>query len=139
MSKIENSDQKQTLDMQIKMLQSLGRIVGLVLVYALLLVGTVQLCKKGYQFCYEVFGSVSVQEAPGKEIAFQVEASDTMKSVSKKLEEKGLIVNQHSFLIRIRLMGAEKKILHPGIYLLNTSMDYEDVINQLTVSERAEP
>ncbi|MBO5483939.1 MAG: endolytic transglycosylase MltG [Lachnospiraceae bacterium] len=119
----------------VKMLKSVGIAVVYVVSFMLLLYGVIALCQKGYAFCYEIFGSVAVQEAPGREIAFQVEAADSIKSVSEKLEKKGLIVNRYSFMIRTKLMDSEKIILRPGIYLLNTSMDYGEIINQLTVSE----
>lgn len=124
---------KQHKGISVKVLRSVAVFGGYFCLYALLLYATVFICQKGYQFCYEIFGSVVAAEAPGEEIAFQVEATDTMKSVSKRLEKKGLVVNQYSFFMRTKLMDSKKVTLRPGIYLLNTHMDYEDIINQLTV------
>lgn len=112
----------------------LSLIVYLAL-YGMLLYGILFSCRAGYQFCYEIFGSVTVEEAPGKDTAFRVETWNSMEEVAEQLQNQGLIVNKNSFIVRTKLMDPDKNVLNPGIYLLNTSMDYEDIINQLTISE----
>lgn len=111
------------------------RFLGYVAVYSLLIWLTVCGCRKAYTFCYEVFGSVAVQQKPGTDIAFQVEAADDIESISKKLEEKKLIVNRYSFQARVRLLNDSEDTLKPGIYVLNTSMDYQQILDQLMVAE----
>ena len=48
---------------------------------------------------------------------------------------KGLIANKYSFYVRTRLMDKDEIKLKPGIYTLNTSMGYEDILDILTQSE----
>ncbi|MDE6851369.1 MAG: endolytic transglycosylase MltG [Lachnospiraceae bacterium] len=91
-------------------------------------------CLQGYHFCYEIFGSVVVEDAPGTEQTFQVMESDTMWEVAERLEQEDLIVNRYSFYIRTKLMDPRTVELYPGEYVLNTSMTYEEIINQLTTS-----
>lgn len=93
-------------------------------------IGTI--CLQGYHFCYEIFGSVVVEDAPGTEKLFRVSETDTMRDVAGRLEQENLIVNSRSFYIRTKLMDPETVMLHPGEYMLNTSMTYEEIINQLT-------
>ena len=60
---------------------------------------------------------------------------DSLSDVSERLQENGLIVNKYTFMVRTKLMDPEKTVLRPGKYMLNTSMDYEEIINQLTFSD----
>lgn len=126
-------DRKETDDKSARLVRRAGRLLVYVIVYTMLLWIIVWGCRKAYTFCYEVFGSVAVQEEPGQEIAFQVEAADTIESVSIELEEQGLIVNRYSFQARVRLLNDSKSVLQPGIYMLNTSMDYQEILDQLMV------
>lgn len=118
-----------------KITRRVVRILGYIVVYTLLVWMTMWGCRKAYTFCYEVFGSVSVQQEPGTEVAFQVEAADNMKSVSEKLEREKIIVNKYSFQARVRLLNDPDNALKPGIYMLNTSMDYQEILDQLMVTE----
>ncbi len=101
-----------------------------ILVVILVFFAMMRCCQAGYQFCYEIFGPVSVGEKPGDKKVFRVGRSDTMYSVSKRLSEEGLIVNPYSFYVRTVLMERAKP--SPGLYLLNTSMDYGDILDTLT-------
>lgn len=105
------------------------------LILVLLFYGIASICMQGYHFCYEIFGSVVVEDAPGTERTFLLTESDTMWDVAERLKKEDLIVNHYSFYIRTRFMDPETVILHPGEYVLNTSMTYEEIINQLTTSE----
>ncbi len=105
-----------------------------ILITILLVYGIGLLCMQGYRFCYEIFGPVVVEEAPGTEQSFQVTEKDTMWQVAERLEKQNLIVNRYSFYLRTSVMDPQSVVLIPGDYALNTSMTYEDIINQLTTS-----
>lgn len=122
-----------------QMLHLGGTFVAYVFFYGLLFYGIVILSHKGYQFFYEVFGPTVVQEAPGEERVFQVQEGDTVKSISKRLEEEGVIVNWKSFSLRMKLVLSSQQELQPGVYQLRTDMDYKQIMNQLTVSEGITP
>ncbi len=109
-------------------------ILEILLVF-LVIVGITSCCRQSYRFCYEVFGSVSAAEEPGQNKDFQVNEEDTMFRVATRLREENLIVNRYSFYIRTTLMDQSQLQLRSGNYVLNTSMDYEEIINELTVSE----
>ena len=40
-----------------------------IVLYSLLVLGSVALCLHGYRFCYNIFADVRVEDAPGKEIS----------------------------------------------------------------------
>lgn len=105
-----------------------------ILLTVLVVYGMGTACLQGYHFCYEIFGSVVIEDAPGTERTFQVMEADTMWDVAGRLEQENLIVNRYSFFIRTKLMDPETVSLYPGEYVLNTSMTYEEIINQLTAS-----
>lgn len=105
-----------------------------ILAMILLIYGISLTCMQGYQFCYEIFGSVIVEDAPGTDQTFQVKETDTMWQVATHLEEANLIVNRYSFYLRTKLMDPDAILLRSGEYVLNTSMTYEEIINQLTTS-----
>ena len=105
------------------------------LVVLLILSAIAGCCKVTYQCCYEASGSVSKDKAPGRDIDFLVEEDDTMFQVAKRLAKEGLVVNPYSFYTRTLMMEREKTKLYPGSYLLNTAMDYEEIIDRLTVDE----
>lgn len=118
-------------------LNSLRYILSLcvnVLILILVVYTIGQLCISGYDFCYEIFGSVVMEEAPGSDREFVVEYGETMYEVSERLENEGLIVNRYSFYLRTQFMDSEDVILKPGNYVLNTSMDYKEIIDQLTAA-----
>lgn len=104
------------------------------LLMVLVIYGIGTACRQGYHFCYEIFGAVVMEDAPGTEQNFLVTEADTMWDVAGRLEREDLIVNRYSFYIRTKLMDPETVALHPGEYVLNTSMTYEEIINQLTAS-----
>lgn len=108
-----------------------ARALACLLLFVLVIRG----CSASYHFCYEIFGSVSVDTAPGTEKEFKVHQSDTMSQVAKRLSEKGLIAGRYTFYIRTELMNPNQVELRPGTYRLTTSMDYDAIINELTTSD----
>ncbi len=91
--------------------------------------GTSYLCRFGYNFCYSIFGPVVAEEAPGQDKIFEVRDGDDMSDVAKKLNEAGIIKNRFAFYIKTQLMDKDKVVLKVGKYILNTSMDYDTIID----------
>ena len=105
-----------------------------ILVLVLILYGVSRVCICGYHFCYAVFGTVSVDQGKGQEKVFQVETNRSMYEVADKLQKQGLIVDKYSFYARTQLLEQDTVILRPGTYVLRTNMDYQEIIDILTVS-----
>ncbi|HBA96509.1 MAG TPA: hypothetical protein DCZ23_00215 [Lachnospiraceae bacterium] len=97
--------------------------------------GTFYLCRSGYNFCYGIFGPVVAEEPPGQDRIFEVRPEDDMSDVAKRLKADNIIVNRFAFYTKTKLMDEDKVILKAGIYTLNTSMDYETIIDQITFKE----
>lgn len=92
-------------------------------------------CKMCYGLCYEIYGPVVVEKSPGTDIRFTVGENESMYRVAKKLYADGIIVNNYSFYARTMLMDKDEIKLKPGDYVLNTSMDYEEILDMITKSE----
>lgn len=80
------------------------------------------------------FGTVTVDQGKGQEKVFQVETNRSMYEVADKLQKQGLIVDKYSFYARTQLLEQDTVILRPGTYVLRTNMDYQEIIDILTVS-----
>ena len=77
---------------------------------------------------------VTVDQGKGQEKIFQVETNRSMYEVADKLQKQGLIVDKYSFYARTQLLEQDTVILRPGTYVLRTNMDYQEIIDILTVS-----
>ena len=82
-----------------------------------------------YDFTYQVFGDVVVEEAPGVNVEITIPEGTSTMELASKLEMNRLVVNRYSFYIKVKLLNY--KIL-AGTYHLNTSMTYDDIINTIT-------
>ena len=106
-----------------------------VLVSVLIIFMMFHACKMCYGICYEIYGPVVVEKAPGTDIRFSISKDESMHKVAKELYDGGLIVNRYSFYIRTMLIDRDEMKLKPGDYILNTSMDYEEILDMLTKSD----
>ena len=87
-----------------------------------------------YHFSYQVFGSVAKTEAPGKDVTVKIYRGETTMNIATKLETSQVIVDKYSFLVKTRLK--EYNIM-PGTYVLNTSMDYNEILDIITNSSNS--
>ncbi|MBQ6661569.1 MAG: endolytic transglycosylase MltG [Lachnospiraceae bacterium] len=108
-----------------------------VVFYFLAVVAVIQLSVYAKGFCYQLFGNVSVADAEhSEEKEFYIEIGDSTRDVCKRLEREGLIVNELSFYVKIKI---NKYVVNPGTYKLSTSMNYNDIMNKIaTPSEEIE-
>ena len=106
-----------------------------ILVFFLLIFIIVHACKASYDLCYEIYGPVVVEDAPGTDRKFTVSEGESMHKVADELYSAGLIVNKYSFYVRTKLMDKNEVKLKAGEYTLNTSMDYEEILDMLTQSD----
>lgn len=97
--------------------------------------GVFCLCRYGYNFCYGIFGPVVAEEPPGQDKYFEVDSGEDVFNIAERLKDEGIITDKYAFYIRTRLLDADKVIIKPGEYILNTSMDYETIIKMLTFNE----
>ncbi len=78
-------------------------------------------------FCFQLFGNVSVQTAENaveKEIF--IETGDSTRDIAKRLEREGLIVDELSFYVKVKI---NKFNIIPGTYTLRTDMNYNEILD----------
>lgn len=91
--------------------------------------------KNAYNFCYQIFGEVTVETEPGRSIEIQIKQGESTMNVAKKLDLNKIIVDQYSFYVKAKLMNYT---IMPGTYMLNTSMTYDKIFETITVPSTEE-
>ncbi|HHT96974.1 MAG TPA: endolytic transglycosylase MltG [Clostridiales bacterium] len=112
-----------------RIIGSVFRFVLNVLFYILIATAIISVSRQAYTFTYQIYGDVSVEQAPGRDILFQINKGESSMDISKKLEINRLIVDKNPFLIKAKLQKAN---ILPGTYRLNTSMTYEQILDNIT-------
>lgn len=82
-----------------------------------------------YHFSYEVFGSVARTGEPGTDVPIQIYRGETTMNIATKLETSLVIVDKYSFYFKTKLKNYD---IMPGTYILNTSMDYNEILAVIT-------
>ena len=101
-----------------------------ILFYVVVIIATIKLSQYGYNFAYQLFGSVAVdKEGEGKEIEFYIQTGDSTSEVASKLKREGVIVDRYSFYTKSVL---SKSNIQPGTYILRTDMDYDTILKIIT-------
>ncbi len=99
--------------------------------YAIVLLGTVEICKMTYSFANEIFGDVMAEAPPGTNIEFEIKEADDSLTIAKNLEQAGLVSNAYSFYIRLKFSLSDTNIVVAGKYNLNTSMTYKEILDEI--------
>ena len=100
-----------------------------IIFYVIIIAIVIKGCQYVYHFSYQVFGSVSKEAEPGHDIEFKILKGESTMEISAKLENSSLIVDKYSFYIKTKL---KEYAIMPGTYVLNTSMDYDEILDIIT-------
>lgn len=95
-----------------------------ILFYVVVVILIVKGSQLAYQYSYQVFGSVSVDEVNGHDYTLTVSEGESTMNIATKLEQYGIIVNRYTFYVRAKLT---KQNILPGTYEVNSTMDYDDI------------
>ncbi len=96
--------------------------------YGLVAFSAVQLCHAGYSFACEAVGDISKDLPPGETKTFTIAAADSEYEVAGRLAGQNLIGSRNAFYVRMQLMKNSDAHMQEGIYTLNSSMTYEEII-----------
>ncbi len=113
----------------LKITSAVLRVFLNILFYIAIILVLIQAVKITYNFSYQLFGSVSVEAEPGIDIEFQIAKGESTMDVARKLEAGNLIVNKYSFYLKTKFKEYD---IYPGIFILNTSMDYDEILDVIT-------
>lgn len=106
-------------------------------IIALLVLFIYRLGEKAYDFGYRVFAEESMEPAPGRDIEVVITQGKGVYEIGKMLQEKGLIRDAKLFYVQEKLSSYKGKT-QPGNYILNTSMQAEEMLKTISVVEEAE-
>lgn len=98
-----------------------------ILVLLIVFIGVFKASAFCYEFGYRIFSETPVEAEPGSDIVVQIEESDSISDISKKLEEKGLIRDSWLFVGQYYLSAYVDELL-PGTHTLNTSMTAKEMM-----------
>ena len=108
----------------------LGTLISILIEILLILVLVFVIWGAGkwaYSFGYAIFAEKTVEEEPGTDIQVTITEGQSNRQISKMLEEKGLIRDADPFYVLLMLTDY-KKLIQPGTYTLNTSMQSEEMM-----------
>lgn len=123
----------------IRIASSIFKLLLNIAFYLVVVLLIVSASKKTYDFCYQIFGQGTVDEAPGVNAEIQVKKGESTMNVASKLNLNKIIKNKYTFYIKAKLM---KHTIMPGTYTVNTSMTYDEIFAIITVpsdDETTEP
>ncbi|MDF2542147.1 MAG: hypothetical protein K0S47_1865 [Herbinix sp.] len=118
-----------TLKLILKITSFTLRLLLNIIFYILIVILIVNVSKKAFEFTYQLYGPVTVDEEPGRELPFQVKKGESTMDIANKLKLNKLIVNQYSFYLKAKL---QKQVIMPGTYVLNSSMTYNEIFTIIT-------
>ena len=105
------------------------RFILNVLFYVIVVMCVISFSKYAYNFAYEVFGDVRVDEEPGREIRIRIISGDSTMSVARKLETNKAIKNSTTFYLRAKL---DKVSIKPGTYVVTSAMSYAEMLDEMS-------
>lgn len=100
-----------------------------VVFYILVTILIINCSKQVFSFTYQLYGPVTVDKNPGREIIIKIIKGDSTMDVASKLEVNRAIVNKYSFYLKTKL---QDKAIMPGTYVIKSSMTYGDILNIIT-------
>ena len=114
-----------------------------VVIYVVLIYFLIKAVHISYDYAYRIFGDVAVEEGEGRDVKIQILKGESTMNVATKLETNKLILDRYSFYIKVQLgnlssgdddgSSSKKKYdIKGGTYILNTSMNYDEILEMIT-------
>lgn len=105
------------------------RFVLNVLFYVIVITCIITFSKAAFNFSYQVFGDVTVDEEPKREVKIRIVSGESTMTVARKLEQNKIIVDDTTFYLKAKL---SKVNIMPGTYVVNSAMTYEEIFEELS-------
>ncbi|MBR4341714.1 MAG: endolytic transglycosylase MltG [Lachnospiraceae bacterium] len=109
-----------------------------IFIYAVIIFFVVKAVHYTYDFAYRIFGDVSVEVEPGRDVKILILKGESTMNVATKLETNKLIPDRYSFFLKVQIgnFGSDenkkKYEIMGGTYVLNTSMNYDEILAVIT-------
>lgn len=100
-----------------------------VLFYIIVIMCVITLSEKVYDFSYQVFGDVRMDEEDGREVKIRIVSGESTMTVARKLEQNKIIVDNMTFYLKAKLSKVD---IMPGTYIVSSSMTYDEIFEVLS-------
>ncbi|MCM1183246.1 MAG: endolytic transglycosylase MltG [Roseburia sp.] len=114
--------------------QLLGAIVGMmarIALAAVIIVAVFRLAVGAYNFGYQVFADIPMEEDGGRVVSIIVTEEQDSRDVAKLLEQRGLIADANVFYVQEQLSKDFKDNIQPGTYELSSGMSAAEMLRIL--------
>lgn len=105
------------------------RIIEITLIIMIFYVGVT----KAYDFGHAVFSGRGVENAPGRDLTFEIKEGDSIKEIAAGLKKLGLIDDPFICELQEKLFEYD---IYPGTYTLNTSMSSKEMLMLFNVEPK---
>ncbi len=105
-----------------------------IILYTAIVLLVVKGGQEAYTVSYQIFGSAPMETEPGHTVNLEILDGESDYNIASKLYVSKMIPSKYSFFIKTKLTGSE---IMPGTYELNTSMDYDAILNMITNVENS--
>ena len=108
-----------------------GTVIGIsgkLILYALVILLLAEGVTRGYAFGHSLFYESSVEQAPGRDIVVTIQDGQKDSETIHELKKGGLIDNELAMRVQMKFYDYE---IHPGTYMLNTSMSSKKMLQVL--------
>ena len=109
-----------------------------VLVFILTVYGLYQLGLHAYDYGYRIFTEPAVSSGDGSDKLVSVKESMSASDLGEVLEQKGLIRDKWLFVIQLKLLQYDSRLV-PGHYTLNTSMTAQEMMRVMSKEDDEVP
>ncbi len=113
----------------LKVTSLIVRMLMNIFFYILVVIAIINVSKYAYTFTYQLYGPDTVDEAPGREIVFQIKKGESKMDIATKLELNHAIKNKYSFFLKTKL---QENVIMPGTYVINSSMTYDEILSVIS-------
>ena len=108
-----------SMKLTLKVTSFIVRTLLNIVFYTLVVLLIINVSKKAFEFTYQIYGPVTVDEAPGRDIIFQISKGESKMDIAKK----------YSFFLKTKL---QEDVIIPGTYVINSSMTYDKLLAVIT-------
>lgn len=105
------------------------RLLMNIIFYIVIIILIINVSKAAFNFTYQLYGPVTVDPAPGREVMLQIKKGESSMDVASKLELNRVIDNKYAFYLRTKL---QNKVIMPGTYVVNSSMTFDEILMNIT-------
>jgi len=126
-----STSMKLTLRISSFILRGLLNIIFVILAVIVVIYGS----RTAYNFTYQLYGPVTVDEEPGRTIPIRINKGESSMDIASKLEQNRVIVDKYSFYFKVKL---QNKVIMPGTYKVNSSMTYDEILDIITDYSKSE-